>query len=326
MAGGSAAHARVRARAGNWSARAWTTCCCAILATAIIVVTPHAEARPAYLPPAVAQPGSTASYPQMINRMRQAMGAAPVHVVGALNARSRAAAKCITRTGQETDLHNPSKAADCNHAVSWALASRGAGESLMAIGAKVGSPKHQMMQFGSAPFHSLALADPWQTQMGFGTYYGTSPNPHTAFTVSVDVTGGAYGSRGPTAPIMAWPATGWSVTGTTKRGAEWPDPLSLCGWRSAGPAMWFARPSSSTATIATGLSLKDSSGHGVKTRWCRITAARANFSDATARATAKGWLNRMNAEIIFPSVSLRGHYTLTAHVNGHPVKLSFKAT
>ena len=288
MAGGSAAHARVSAEVTGWPARVWLAGCCVILATALLVVTPHAEARPAptttsaterssYVAPVVRQPGWTTTYPTMINRMRRAMGAPPVHVIASLNARSRAAAKCITKTGQGTNLHSPSRSAACNHAVSWALAARGASESLMATSATVGSARREMMRFGSAPFHSLALADPRQTQMGFGTYHGSSPNPNTAFTVSVDVTGGAYSSRGSTAPIMAWPAAGWSVAGTTKQGEEWPDPLSLCGWKSAGPAMWFARPSSSTATIATGLTLRDSSGHAVKTRWCRVTAARASI-------------------------------------------------
>jgi len=90
--------------------------------------------------------------------------------------------------------------------------------------------------------------------------------------------------------------------------------------------MWFARPSSSGDTIAQGLTLKDSSGHTVKTHWCRITASSATFADPNARSTANGWLTWMNAEIVFPSVSLKGRYTLTARVNGHPVKLPFNAT
>ena len=33
----------------------------------------------------------------------------------------------------------------------------------------------------------------------------------------------------------------------------------------------------------------------------------------------------MNAEIVLPSVSLKGHYTMSARVNGHAVKLRFNA-
>jgi hypothetical protein len=314
-----------------WSARVWTVCCCLLLGAALLLVSPHAAAQQAPasaaypLPRTVVQPGWNATYAQVINRMRAATGAGPVHIVTTLNARSRAAAVCIGKTGQDTDLHNPSRTAACNHATSWMLASRGASESLMATSPTSGSPRTEMMKFGSAPFHSLALADPRQTQMGFGTYFGSSPNPDTRFAVSVDVTGGAYGAGVQTAPIMAWPAAGWSVAGTTHKGDEWPDPLDLCGWKTAGPAMWFARPSSSSATVAQGLTLKDSSGHTVKTRWCRITAGTASFTDPNARGTAKGWLTWMNAEIVFPSVSLKGQYTFTARVNGHPVKLPFRA-
>jgi hypothetical protein len=280
----------------------------------------HALAAP------VGQPGSGASYPEMIDAMRRAVGANSIHIVASLNVRSRAAAKCITKTGQNTDLHHPSRAAACAHAVAWSTASRGASEALMSTSSRVGSPLQEMMRFGEAPFHSLALADPTQTQMGYGFFSGKSPNPVTKFTVSVNVTGGRYSAGRPSAPIMAWPPSGWSVSGTTVAGSEWPDPVDLCGWSSGGPAIWFARPGAIEATAASHLVLRNAAGRSVHVRWCLIDAESANFRDPNAAATARGWLRWMNAEILIPSTPLKGQYALSARVNGHPVTLPFTAT
>jgi hypothetical protein len=273
----------------------------------------------------VKQPGWGASYSQLINAIRRGVGTQPVQVVAALTARSHAAAECITKTGQTTDLHNLSKSAACAHAVSWPTANRGASESLITTSSVVGSPRLEMMTFGAAPFHSLALADPRQTQMGFGAFAGSSPSPSTHFTVAVNVTGGHYTAHGTATPVMAWPPAGWSVPGTTSAGAEWPDPLSACGWSKGGSAIWFARPGEATATSAQDLVLKDSTGRQVSVHWCRVTN-HSSFADVQETSVAHSWLNEMNAEILIPSVALKGHYILGARVNGHSVTLPFTAS
>ena len=57
----------------------------------------------------------------------------------------------------------------------------------------------------------------------------------------------------------------------------------------------------------------------------RISASSVHFADPQATGTAKGWLSYMNAVIVLPDISLKGHYTVTARVNHRPVKLGFLA-
>jgi len=295
--------------------------------TAVVHASPSAarEASRPLLPPSIAQPAGSSSYRRMIAAFRRSVGAPPVSILAVLDARSRAAATCIVRTGQDTDLHAPRKSLACAHAVSWALAARGAGESLMATDAVAGSARVEVMRFAESPFHSLALADPTQTQMGFGASSGSSPSADTRFAVAIDVTGGHYADRDATSRLMAWPASGWRINGSTSAGQEWPDPVTACGLSVAGPAMWFARPGSSSRLVVTGLRLTTADGHRVATSWCRLSSTTRAFTDPQASSTARGWLSWMNAVVVLPSAQLDGTYVLSAHVDGHLVHRHFTA-
>lgn len=275
----------------------------------------------------VAEPPAGATGRAALNAYRVGVGVAPVGGDSLLDVADTAAALCLVASGQTIDLHALDVSL-CPSTIDRADASGAAARSVVLAPDAPSTPALALARIEAAPFHALALTTPSLSKVGFGYAQGL---PGRAALV-VDVTTHLDGGRRPTAPLITAPPEGWSVPGTMRRGAEWPDPLDGCPsvGAAAGPAVSIA-----SGVVAEEPTLRDpllerrgATGWAtVPTSWCTLRPDTYTGATPDGTARGRGWMQALGATILIPTSPLpAGWWRVRAIADGHALTLTFRTT
>jgi len=266
-----------------------------------------------------------------LNEFRADVGARPVSpAAGDVAAETQALVTCLAvgGEGRMPTPHTPDPALRCNGAADFDLAVSGGMNSAISVDDPNTPARSVVEALVRAPYHGLILS--WPSLVGVAYAESSSPSGgpvaagHPRQFAALDIFGSPTSEdRGPTRPLMSWPAAGVSVPGTMTTKDEWPDPVRACGWQQAGPPMWAATgipngPQSTTPALeVTNVALTNAAGRPVATQWCRISRATNPHTDLdNQRVIVATALARMNAEVWLPSASLApGRYHVSWTTN-----------
>lgn len=254
-----------------------------------------------------------------LNELRADVGALPLSPAASeVRAEAQALVTCLAAGGEGLfpTPHTPDPALRCNGAADFELAAAGGMNSAISVDDPNTPARSVVEALVRAPYHGLTLS--WPSLVGVAYAESSSPSGgpvaagHPRQFAALDIFGSPTSEdRGPTRPLMSWPAAGVSVPGTMTTKDEWPDPVRACGWQQAGPPMWAATgipngPQSTTPALeVTNVALTNAAGRPVATQWCRISRATNPHTDLdNQRLIVATALARMNAEVWLPSASL----------------------